>query len=176
MTAPEVHEIAEILPHPEDDVLDALTADIKANGLIRDIIRFENKILDGRHRLIACLRAGISPRYADFDGTWNEAVQFVLAANLARRNLNPNQKALAAVRLTELRRSAGKDELANLTPARTKKTDADATLEQLARAVDKVLALTGRLSTQDRPEDPAAYGYQAALLLKGYNEIQRWAR
>jgi len=53
----EFHPIADMFPPMEGEEFDAFVADIKANGLLEDIVLFEGMILDGRNRYRACLAA-----------------------------------------------------------------------------------------------------------------------
>jgi ParB-like chromosome segregation protein Spo0J len=62
MTEMEFHPLANLFPPLEEKELDELTADIRANGLRENIVLHEGKILDGRNRYYACLRAGVEPR------------------------------------------------------------------------------------------------------------------
>jgi len=50
----EFHEIANLFPMMQPDELADLVADIKVNGLIEPIILYEDQILDGRNRWLAC--------------------------------------------------------------------------------------------------------------------------
>jgi hypothetical protein len=47
---------------PEGEI-QKLADDIKANGLKNHIILLEDKVLDGRNRLLACKLAGVSPDF-----------------------------------------------------------------------------------------------------------------
>jgi hypothetical protein len=86
----ENHPIAEMFPLLEGKPLDELTADIKARGLLEPIVLFEGKILDGRNRYQACLRAGVPLMTQEFGG--DDPVSFVASMNLHRRHLTQKQK------------------------------------------------------------------------------------
>jgi N6-adenosine-specific RNA methylase IME4 len=94
----EFHEIANLFPMMQPDELADLVADIKVNGLIEPIILYEDQILDGRNRYLACGEAGVKPRFEVYSG--DEPVSFVISKNLKRRHLNGSQKAMIA---TEIR-------------------------------------------------------------------------
>jgi N6-adenosine-specific RNA methylase IME4 len=90
----EFHEIANLFPMMQPDELADLVNDIKANGLIEPIILYEDQILDGRNRFLACGEAGVKPHYDYYKG--NEPVAFVISKNLHRRHLNKSQEAMIA--------------------------------------------------------------------------------
>ncbi|AEP36205.1 ParB N-terminal domain-containing protein [Taylorella asinigenitalis] len=86
------HELCEIFPVIEGEEFYKLVDDIKVNGLLQPITLYHNKILDGRNRYRACVKAGVEPKYITYDG--NNPVAFVLSANLHRRHLKPSQTAV----------------------------------------------------------------------------------
>jgi hypothetical protein len=64
------------------------------------VIIYENKILDGRNRYLACQKAGIEPRFEQFTG--NNPLDFVISTNLHQRNLYESQRAVIAKRLANM--------------------------------------------------------------------------
>jgi hypothetical protein len=48
------HPYADLFPMMSTAELEALTADIAANGLRHPIVRYKGMVLDGRNRLLAC--------------------------------------------------------------------------------------------------------------------------
>jgi len=92
----EFHELANINPMMNDLEFNSLVNDIKEQGLIENICLFESKILDGRNRYLACLKAGIVPTFYNFVGSYNDAVSFVISKE-RRRNQNLSQKACTGV-------------------------------------------------------------------------------
>ncbi|MGB8900940.1 MAG: DNA N-6-adenine-methyltransferase [Methylocella sp.] len=97
------HPLAALFPLLEGDEFNALVADIRAYGLRQRIVLFEDMILDGRNRYAACIEAGIEPRFEVFNGTYADALAFVVSLNLARRHLNESQRAMIAARIATLR-------------------------------------------------------------------------
>jgi DNA-binding transcriptional regulator YdaS (Cro superfamily) len=118
------HPIADLLP-PMSDAEYAELRDSIANGRLEmPIILFEGLILDGRHRNQACDETGAEKRFQEFEGTWDDAVGYVTAVNLARRNLSVAQRAMTAAKL------------ANLSPGRPQKTVDAGTVISQSKAAD----------------------------------------
>lgn len=91
----EIHPYADRFPMLDDESLDALAADIRANGLLHPIVlTTAGVLLDGRNRLAACDRAGVAPAFCVFDG---DPIAFVIGQNMQRRDLTQAQKAHLAV-------------------------------------------------------------------------------
>ena len=84
------HPLADIFPLLEGDEFEALSADIKRNGLHEPIILLDDQILDGRNRYRACIAAGVEPTYRAFQG--DDPAAFVISANIRRRHLTLEQK------------------------------------------------------------------------------------
>jgi hypothetical protein len=90
-----IHPAAEVFPMMPEDELQALSEDIKANGL-REPYRFwqdgaTKLLLDGRNRLEAMERAGLEPN----DGVQEhgDPVAFIISKNIRRRHLTKEQQA-----------------------------------------------------------------------------------
>ena len=96
------HPLADIFPMLEPKEQMSLSDDIKAHGLREPIVMHEGKILDGRNRYQACVMAGVDPAQKDFDGP--DPLAFVISANLRRRHLNDDQRALVASKIATLKK------------------------------------------------------------------------
>jgi len=59
----EHHPLAEMFPLLKDAEFADLVEDIRKHGLREPIILFEQKVIDGRNRERACIKAGVEPRY-----------------------------------------------------------------------------------------------------------------
>lgn len=102
--------IGEHETHPAADVYDMLTGDdlagliddIRTHGLRFPIVLFDGKVLDGRNRYAACLAAGVEPRFEEWTGDMEGAIQYVISVNHTRRHMNEWKRAAAAQRLTKL--------------------------------------------------------------------------
>lgn len=92
----EAHAVANIFPMMGEEEFAALVEDIKKNGLMEAIWLHDGKIIDGRNRYNACLKAGVKPIFREFNGS-GSLVSFVLSLNLKRRHLDKGQKALVAL-------------------------------------------------------------------------------
>jgi phage N-6-adenine-methyltransferase len=85
----------------DEGELEALAADIAANGLQQAIVLdTDGAILDGRNRFRACELADVTPQYRVYEGV--DPVGFVVSANLRRRHLSESQRAMIGARLANL--------------------------------------------------------------------------
>lgn len=103
----EVHELALVIPEMAEDEYEKLKTDIKAHGLRDQIVTYEGKILDGRHRYKALEELGIelTPDYfSEYDPkVHGENPQaFVLSCNLKCRHLSKGQLAAFAAEMDDL--------------------------------------------------------------------------
>jgi N6-adenosine-specific RNA methylase IME4 len=94
------HKLADLFPLMEGDAFDAFAADIKERGLLHPIVVLDDKILDGRNRYRACLKADVAVRLERFVG--DDPLGFVIASNLHRRHLDESQRAMVAAKLATL--------------------------------------------------------------------------
>ena len=97
----EPHPLADLFPVLEGEALDALANDIRHHGLRVPITLFEEKILDGRNRYAACLRAGVEPRFEPWRGE-GSPLAWVVSVNLHRRHLSESQRAIVGARAKAL--------------------------------------------------------------------------
>lgn len=108
MSQYEVHPLAEIFPPLSDQDLSDLSANIAANGQRLEIVLLDGRILDGRNREAACIRAGVHPRYRDYDpaSDGEDPLEFVWSMNFGRRHLTFEQRVGAAERYANLKRGS----------------------------------------------------------------------
>lgn len=150
MTDYRIHPAADLFPMMKDDELDALAADIKANGQQQPVAVHRDLVLDGRNRLEACRRAGVSPIYQAVET--DNPVAFVISANIHRRHLSTRQRAAIAA------------ELANMSEGRPKKTgsndpvseDPAVSIEQAADLMN-VSTPTVKRAKKTMRDDPEAH-------------------
>jgi ParB-like nuclease family protein len=117
------HPLAELFPLIEGEEFESLVSDIKANGQREPIVLFKEKILDGRNRYRACMRARIEPMYKTYKG--KDPLGFVISLNLKRRHLNESQRAWVASKIANLPQGGQSEGPANL-PVSLKVAQADA--------------------------------------------------
>jgi len=111
------HPIAELFPLMSESDLDELAKDIKLNGQRETITTYEGKLLDGRNRFRACLKARVKPETIEFSG--GDPVDFVVSKNINRRHLTTGQRSMIAGELANLKQgdvAAQKDAVSNETP------------------------------------------------------------
>jgi len=104
------HPAAEIFREMARDEYEELVKSIKENGLEEDIVMFDGMILDGRHRLRACIETGVKPQFKVFTGS--SPARFVWMKNLSRRHLNVGERAAAAFSLEEMLAKEAKERMA----------------------------------------------------------------
>jgi hypothetical protein len=81
MTIP-AHPFSQLFPLVEGAQFEELVQDISKNGLLEPIcLHPDGQILDGRNRYRACAKAGIKPRFREWNGN-GSAVEFVVSMNL----------------------------------------------------------------------------------------------
>ncbi len=95
-----IHPLCDLFPPMGDKQFDTLTADIGTNGLLNPVVVYEGQVVDGRHRLLACRKAGVEPRTVE----WREVYKgdmplsrWIWSVNAERRHLTADQIAMAYV-------------------------------------------------------------------------------
>ena len=102
-TAWELDPVCEAFPPMTHDQFLGLKRSIERNGQREPIVVWNNRIVDGRHRLKACQELGIQPVVKRFTGDYQQAVSAAFAANVNRRQLGTGQLALLAAQLATRR-------------------------------------------------------------------------
>lgn len=92
------HPLAELMPAMTPESYENLKTSISINGLLQPISVYQGIILDGRHRFQACLDLDLQPAIEEWNGA--DALRYVEAMNLARRQLSLPQRALAAASIS----------------------------------------------------------------------------
>lgn len=92
------HPLADIAPWMSDDEFRDLRQSIRASGFLpgEEVVLLDGKILDGRHRYLACLHEGVEPKFRDYAG--DDPAGYVLA-KITRRDLTPSTRAMVVARL-----------------------------------------------------------------------------
>lgn len=98
----ESHAYADLFPMMSAEEMAALIADIAENGLRTPIVLYEGKILDGRNRHAACLRAGVDPAFTTYEGDDAGAFALAISLNVQRRDLTAAHRAMTAARAMEM--------------------------------------------------------------------------
>lgn len=98
-----IHPATDTVPEMTSIEYGQLVDSMRADGQLEPIIRdTEGRILDGRHRLKACLELKYRPKFTTYKG--KAPVALVVAHAIQRRNLSPSQRAAASAELLPLYR------------------------------------------------------------------------
>jgi ParB-like chromosome segregation protein Spo0J len=106
-----VHPAAAEFPLLDDERMAELIASIKARGgIIHPIVLTADgkTIVEGRNRYLACIKAGIEPRFKTLPKSMTEAdiVSYIADANLQRRDLAAGQRGQISLALNGHRQKA----------------------------------------------------------------------
>lgn len=96
------HDAAKLYPLLAETELQAMANNIAEVGLLNPVVLYEGKVLDGRNRVLACQRAGVTPTFIDWQPNALSPVTWVLIQNSQRRHLTPSQKAFVALEAEKL--------------------------------------------------------------------------
>lgn len=100
------HPVANMFPllDPGSDQFKKLVISLKYNGQWDPIVLdVEGRILDGRNRMLACIQAGIEPKFIQFadlnlgmskTGKPVDEAEYACEKNFARRDLTPDQRVM----------------------------------------------------------------------------------
>ena len=101
-----VHRFAAVFYSYSHDmkVKEAMRESILEHGQQHPIVLYQDQILDGVSREDACDHVGVKPKYTEFKGTEQEALDYVVDANLIRRHMTLAQRAMAAAKLANMPR------------------------------------------------------------------------
>jgi ParB-like chromosome segregation protein Spo0J len=90
-----IHPIADKFPMLGDADMVKLADDIRENGLRIPIITWRGAVVDGRNRLRACEKAGVTPDFEEGDfASEHEVKAFIISMNIRRRHLTAGQLAM----------------------------------------------------------------------------------
>ena len=96
-----ISPLARIFPPLNPEEFFELAESIREHGLLHPILLWREEVVDGRHRLLACIQTGVMPRFEELPYTVDPLPR-VLAANGARRHLDESQRAVVAYKAAQL--------------------------------------------------------------------------
>mgnify|MGYP001588860870 CR=1 FL=1 len=136
------HKYADFFPLMNDEQLAELALDIKTNGLLEPIWTYEDAILDGRNRYLACEKVGVKPRFEEYKG--DSPIAFVVSLNLMRRQLTHVQRTVVAVEIYEPLQNEARKRMATSGPGSYGGKPGKATMpEAVGQARDQAGAIAG---------------------------------
>jgi hypothetical protein len=87
-----VHPVAAMFPLLTGEEFERFKSSIEDRGQLDPIIVLGDQLIDGRNRLRACLELELEPRIEEYSSE-SDPARFILAANITRRHLTPDQRA-----------------------------------------------------------------------------------
>lgn len=98
----EIHPDAWIFPVMSEEEYERFADSIEREGLLFPIVLLDGKVLDGRHRLRACIERGVDAEFVDWDPECGVTpLEWVIAVNLQRRQLTTAQRGALAAEVGE---------------------------------------------------------------------------
>lgn len=98
----EIDELAALVPMASDKEQTALTKDIEKNGQKEPAVLWQDRIVDGRCRQLACITLGIPLEVKHLDSKLDrQEVALIVKSLNTRRNLTMTQKVMSAVKEQE---------------------------------------------------------------------------
>jgi hypothetical protein len=96
------HEICKWSPYKEETI-DKIADNMVRNGYDKDqpVVTYEGAILDGRHRYVAAQKVGVDPIMVEFNGTRQEAIDFVTMRQVDRGHWSNQEKEYFYVKRAE---------------------------------------------------------------------------
>lgn len=116
------HRYGKLFPSLGMEERAELTNSIASKGLLHAVTLFENRVLDGWHRYTSCIAAGVKPKMVQFEGTEQEALDYVVTENIERRHLRPVQRVKIGKEKLKIETGLAKERRI-ATQGRPKKTD-----------------------------------------------------
>ena len=96
-----ISPLAMLFPALSEAQFEGLVTSIQERGLLDEITVWRGEIIDGRHRYLACIRAGVKPQFEHLPDD-ADPLQYVLDKNAERRDLDASQRAIVAYRLSSM--------------------------------------------------------------------------
>ena len=95
-----VSSLAKIFAPMLENEFTRLKDSIQHQGLLDEITLWRGMVIDGYHRLRACLEAGVEPRFHEVHDD-ADPLEYIVAKQVNRRQMNQTARAAAAFRVSE---------------------------------------------------------------------------
>ena len=103
-----IHPIALLLPPMNDAEYKEFKDDILGNGLHNPIILYQDKVLDGRNRYLACKELKIDVWAREWEGG-SDPIEYVISQNIHRRHLTAGQRSMVAAKALDFHIEAARE-------------------------------------------------------------------
>lgn len=91
------HELSAMFPDMHQETFARLLESVREHGAVKPVVLHDDAVLDGWHRYRAYRDVGVDFQVEDWAGEYGSPLAFVVAENLARRDLSSSQRAAIAV-------------------------------------------------------------------------------
>lgn len=166
------HPIAAMFRLMDAEELDDLAARIRAHGLRERIVLYEGKILDGRNRYLAAIKAGLITPYGmglptlaehfevfggpDWDPEQLDPLAYVWDTNEGRRHDTPSQRAMNAARYANMRQGYRSDLKVAAEPSADLRTVSQSEAARRAGVSERLVSSAAAVLEHGTPELQAA--------------------
>ncbi len=144
--------LVRLFPAVPHDEFAEFVDNVRENGLIDAIVVWRGAIVDGWHRYLACLAAGVAPRFTHLPDNADPLV-FVVAKNLLRRHLTTSQRAEIAYRISALS-ARGRPRGEGTDGEFPQRSYTQAEAARLLRVSRREVGYAARVFSPDGPVDP----------------------
>lgn len=154
------HEYSQAFETASAEDREAIKTSIATNGYdpYQPIVMYDGRILDGYHRYLACKELGIKPPQRKFEGSDEDAINYIFLMNMDRRHLTQRAKVLSLILKNDFL-PAGKRLNKGAIMARAGK-ESPILVDQLSRLASQDIEIARKVA---RGETPAATAIRKVL-------------
>ena len=103
------HPVVFLFPRAPDSKIKEIADSIEKNGQLESCKEWCGRIIDGRHRIIACEMKGIAPWIEDVSEEVEDPLEYAVALNYDRRQMSETQEAALGADIVTFRQRGNMD-------------------------------------------------------------------
>lgn len=93
------HEYTNMFDMAPNGFINKLSEEIKKNGLLKKIVTYKGKIIDGRARQKSCILSGLNPIYEEYTG--HDFIGYMISQHCDITKKNESQKAMMVIKVKD---------------------------------------------------------------------------